>query len=196
MPPRPESLGGFALRTFLWLPACFAAWYALSGHHASLVGSLARAVANAVRPGLVTAVEPQAAQLAFVTGVVVPHAAGEKALLVPEVDALLYTFGLAFFAALMLGSRARWWALAAGAVALLPFQAWGVAFDLLVQLAVRLGPEISAQAGLHGHREAIVLGYQAGALIFPTLMPVVLWAAFNRAFIERVLRARLPGAAH
>jgi hypothetical protein len=32
-------------------------------------------------------------------------------------------------------------------------------------------------------REAIAIGYQAGTLIFPSLVPVLLWAVFNRAFI-------------
>jgi hypothetical protein len=70
---------------------------------------------------------------------------------------------------------------------LLPFQAWGIAFDFLAQIA-RLGSDASAQAGLSGWRlEGVALGYQVGSLLFPSLMPVVLWAAFSRRFIEGLL---------
>ena len=96
---------------------------------------------------------------------------------------------MAFFVALMLAARAPWWKILAGAALLLPFQGWGMAFDFLAQVGVRLGPEVAAQAGLAGWRtEAIALGYQVGALILPSLVPVVLWALFSREFIESLLR--------
>lgn len=188
---RPETLAGFVLRTVLWLPVCFAAWYWSAPYHAALAGPLARAFVDAFHSGLVSAIEQPGRDLVFVTRIAVRAGNDESGFLVPEVNPLLYTYGLAFFAALMLASRARAWKLLVGVAALLPFQAWGIAFDFLVQVGVKLGPEVSAQAGLIGwKREAIALGYQLGALIFPTLIPVVLWAAFNRPFIETVLRSR------
>jgi len=39
---------------------------------------------------------------------------------VPEVNPLLYTYGLAFFVALMLAAGTKWWKILVGAVALLP----------------------------------------------------------------------------
>ena len=188
---RPESLAGFILRTLLWLPLCFAAWYGIAKYHVALVGFLSRVIVETIRSGLVTALEQPGLDLVFVTRVVVHPGSGQAALLVPEVNPLLYTYGLAFFAALMLASRAKVWVLVVGAIALLPFQPWGIAFDFLVQVCVKLGPEVSAQVGVIGwQREAIALGYQLGALIFPTLIPVVLWAVFNLAFIKRLLRSR------
>jgi len=60
-----------------------------------------------------------------------------------------------------------------------------------MQVGVKLGPDVAAQAGLIGWRtEAIALGYQIGNLIFPSLIPVVLWAGFSRPFIESMLRSR------
>ena len=139
-------------------------------------------------------VEQPGVDLVFVTTLEVQQATGQAALLVPEVNPLLYTFGLAFFVALMLAARAPWGKILAGAVLLLPFQAWGIAFDFLAQVGIRLGPEVAAQAGLSGWRtEAIALGYQVGALILPSLMPVVLWAIFNRPFIEGLLRSPAGG---
>lgn len=188
---QPDTLGSFILRTVLWLPVCFAAWYWSAPYHATLVGSTARVFIGAFHSGLVTAVEQPELNLVFVTGIEVHPGPDETAILLPEVNPLLYTYGLAFFAALMLASRAKGWKLLVGAFALLPFQAWGIAFDFLVQVGVKLGPEISAQTGLIGwQREVIALGYQIGTLILPTLIPVVLWVAFNRPFMERVLRSR------
>ncbi len=116
-------------------------------------------------------------------------AAGQIGVLVPEVNPLVYTYGLAFFLALMLAARARWWTIPAGMALLLPFQGWGIAFDLLAQVGIKLGPAVAAQAGLGGWRvEAIAIGYQIGTLILPSLVPVVLWVTFKRPFIAGCCR--------
>ena len=60
---------------------------------------------------------------------------------------------------------------------------------MVVQVAVSLGPEVAAQAGVVGwRREAVVLGYQLGSLVLPSVVPVVLWAALNRPFIASLWR--------
>lgn len=185
------SLGKFVLRTILWLPPCFAAWYFSAQYHAAIAGELALLLVDQFKSGIVSALEQPGIDLVFVTTLEVHPEPGQTALLVPEVNPLLYTYGLAFFLALMLAARAKWWKTLVGVVVLLPFQSWGIAFDFLVQVGVKLGPDVSAQAGLFGWRsEAIALGYQIGNLIFPSLIPVVLWAIFNRPFIENVLRNR------
>ena len=183
------SLGNFVVRTLFWLPLCLAAWYFGARIHATVAGGLARLMLGLFKPGIVSAIEQPGVDLVFVTSLEVQSAPGQVGLLVPEVNPLLYTFGLAFFLALMLAARAPWWKILAGAALLLPFQSWGIAFDFLAQVGVRLGPEVAAQAGLAGWRaEVIALGYQIGALILPSLVPVVLWALFSRAFIESLLR--------
>lgn len=187
------SLGKFVLRTFLWLPPCFAAWYFSAQYHAAVAGGLARLWVDQFKSGIVSALEQQGPDLVFVTTIEVHPAPGQTALLLPEVNSLLYTYGLAFFLALMLAAGAKGWKILVGAALLLPFQSWGIAFDFLAQVGVKLGPDVAAQAGLSGWRaEAIALGYQIGSLIFPSLIPVVLWAVFSRPFIERVLRSQAP----
>ena len=188
------SLGKFALRTFLWMPPCFAAWYFSAQYHAAVAGGLARILVDQFHPGVVSSLEQSGLDLVFVTTLVVHPAPGQSAVLTPEVNPLLYTYGLAFFLALMLAARAKWQQILVGAVVLLPFQSWGIAFDFLAQVGVKLGPEVSAQAGLLGWREAIALGYQIGDLIFPSLMPVVLWVLLNRPFIELALRLQVVEA--
>ena len=108
-----------------------------------------------------------------------------------EVNPLTYTYGVALFLALMLASRASLLKIVLGAAALLPFQGWGIAFDFLAQVGVRMGPEVAARAGFApGGTEAIVLGYQLGALIFPSLVPVMAWVACNPAYLKGLLTAR------
>jgi len=186
-----EGLGAFVLRTFLWLPPCLGAWYLGAGFHGLVAGWLAAPLAGAFSPGLVTGVELQGRELEFVTRLTTATAGGETGVLVPAVSPLIYTYGLAFFLALMLAARPRFRPMVAGALALLPFQAWGIAFDLLLQVGVDLGPDVAAQAHIGGwEREAIALGYQLGSLILPPIVPVLLWAGLNRAFLERLRDGR------
>jgi hypothetical protein len=183
------ALGRFVLRIFLWMPLCFVAWYFSAQYHAAIVGRLARLLIEQFKSGIVSALEQPGMDLVFVTTIKVHPAPGQLALLLPEVNPLLYTYGLALFLALMLAARAKWWKIILGAALLMPFQSWGIAFDFLVQVGVKLGPDVAAQAGLSGWRpNVIALGYQIGNLIFPSLAPVVLWAVFSRRFIENVLR--------
>jgi hypothetical protein len=186
------ALGKFVLCTFLWLPPCFAAWYYSAPYHTVVTGGLARILVDQVRPGIVSAVERSGSDLAFVTTLEVHPAPGQAAVLVPEVSPLVYTYGLALFLALMLAARASSWKILVGAIVLLPFQAWGIAFDFLAQVGGRLGPEVAAQAGLSGWwLEGVALGYQVGSLIFPSLVPVLLWAAFSRQAIEGIVPIRV-----
>ena len=180
------SLGKFVLRTILWLPPCFAAWYFCAKYHAAIAGELALLPVGQFKSGIVSTLEHPGFDLVFVTTLEMHPEPGQTAVLLPEVNPLLYTYGLAFFLALMLAARAKWWKILTGAIVLLPFQSWGIAFDFLVQVGVKLGPEVSAQAGLPGWRsEVIALGYQIGNLIFPSLIPVVLWVVFSRPLILR-----------
>jgi hypothetical protein len=190
------SLGTFVLRTFLWLPPCFAAWYIGARYHAAVAGALASLMVDIFTPGILSALEQPGTDLEFVTTIRADSASGQAAVLVPAVSALLYTYGLALFLALMLASRATWWKFLVGAALLLPFQGWGIAFDFLAQIGIRLGPGVAAQAGLGGWRtETVALGYQIGTLILPSLAPIVAWAALNRPFLTGLLHSRAGSAA-
>jgi len=181
---RLVTLRTFVARVLVMLAPCFAAWYFTAPYHAAVVGPVALKLVEPWRVGLVSSLERTGHTLSFVTELEVASTAGRAGVLVAEINPLVYTYGLALFVALMLATRARAWKIAVGAVALLPFQAWSVAFDFLVQVAVLSGPDVAARAGLFGwQREVIALGYQAGTLLFPSLVPVLLWALFNRDFI-------------
>ena len=187
------SLAKFVLATLLWLPPCFAVWYLAAGPHAGVAAGLARFIVEVFATGIVTGVERHGLDLVFVTRLSAP---GQAGLITAEVNPLIYTYGLALFAALMLAARARWTDILFGAAVLLLFQGWGIAFGFLVQVGVTLGPDVALQAGVAGwRREAIALGYQLGSLVLPSVVPVVLWAVLNRTFIARLLRRVDPGPA-
>lgn len=186
------SLKKFVLYTFLWLPPSSAAWYFSAQYHTAVVGELARLLVNQFTSGIVSALERSGFDMVFVTTIMVHPELGQTALLTPEVNPLVYTYGLALFVALMLAERARWWKILIGAVVLLPSQSWGIAFEVLAQ-CIQFGPDVSDQAGLFGWRLlAVGIGYQLGTFIFPSLLPVVLWAAFSRLFKDSVLRSQRP----
>lgn len=196
-PPRPRNpVWAFAWRVFAWLVPSFALWYLVAPWHARLAGALARALVDLYAPGLVSAVEYQDGAIAFLTTVRVHAGSGNLASLIPEVNPLLYTYGLALALALLLASRASWWKLVAAAVALLPFQAWGIAFDLIAQVGVRMSGEIALQAGIVGwRREFAALGFQLGSLILPALAPIAAWAVLERRRIAELAgRASRKGA--
>ena len=192
---RPLPLAGLILRTFAWLPPCFAAWYLAAPVLTTVVAAFARLFVAFFNARLIAATELPQHGLVFVTTLQVRQAQGPAGVLAVEVDPLLYTYGLALFLALALAARTRWWRVLAGVAILLPFQGWGIAFDFLAQLGAKLGPEVAADAGLLGAREFIALAYQLGNLVFPSVVPVVLWVAVNRAYVEGLLpRSALPPA--
>ena len=185
----------FALRALAWLAPCFALWYLIAPWYDRPAAWLARMLIDAWHDGLVDALEIQPHLVTFVTSLDV-HAQGGVGRLLLEVNPLLYGFGAPLLAALLLASRAPWTKLLLGLAALLPFQAWGIAFDFLAQI-VRTGAGVSAQAGLLGWRtEFVALAYQVGSLIFPALAPVALWVAFNRPLFGALIGAPAPDMGH
>lgn len=192
----PSTIGRFVLRTFLWLPPCFAGWYLGAQHVAPVLGAAARVLVELFRSGILSSLERQGQVLIFVTTIQVHPAPDQVGVLLVEVNPLLYTYGLPFFVALMLGARAKWAKILAGAAVLVPFQAWGIAFDFLAQI-VRTGAGVSAQAGLLGWRtDFVALAYQVGSLIFPALVPVALWVAFNRPLFGALIGAPASDIGH
>mgnify|MGYP000412659938 CR=1 FL=1 len=185
------TLGAFVLRVFLLLPPCFAAWYLAAPYHSAVAAAFARFFVALFNAALLSGTEQHAADIVFVTKLQVQQAPGQTGVIAIEVNPLIYSYGLALFLALMFAARARWWKILAGVAILFPFQGWGIGFDFLAQVAAKLGPGVAAQAGLLGSREAIALAYQVGNLVFPSLVPVVLFVAFNRPYIRSLAAARV-----
>jgi hypothetical protein len=132
----------------------------------------------------------------LLTVLTVPHASGLTADLAPEAVVLTYCYGLPLLVALFVAARAKglWWKLPLCAMVLLPFQAWGVCFSWLLQVAVQAGEFTRAKTYLSGwDQNLIALGYQFGFLLMPTLVPLLLWLFFERRF---VITVAVEGAMH
>lgn len=117
-------------------------------------------------------------------------APGTVGLLVAETQPARYGYGLPLLFALLLASGSRRWLRYGliGAVILIPFQAFGIVFDILKQATISAGPMAIAQTGFARWQvEGIALGYQAGVLLLPTLVPVMIWLLLERKFLAAVL---------
>ena len=103
------------------------------------------------------------------------------------VNPLKQTFGLPFFLALLLASRpprlARKAAL--GAAILLGLAAFGVACEVAVNLGNIVGPDGLALVDFSAFQATFAaLGFQLGTLIFPTVVPAMLWAAMDPRYMD------------
>lgn len=165
----------------------FAAWYAAAPWLSRGVAATAATIAESVAP--IRSAVPSHGD-AGITFVVKPAAATVMERRLPPdiaaeipIDTLKYSYGLPFFVALMLASRPRGaaWKLAAGSAVVLASAALGVAADLVIQAATASAPNGAPLVPLGGAtRESVAVAYQLGVLIFPTVVPIVLWGAFSR----------------
>ena len=187
------SLGAFVAKVFAWLPVTFVVWYFAAP---VLLWPAAFIVELVTRWGLadiVQGIERARAELTFATTLKPGSASARVGEIAVAVDLLLYSFGLPLYAALVLAAKEPGWPrrLVVGYAVLMPFVAWGALADFLKNVAITMGPQIASQTGFVAwQREAIAFSYQLGALILPTVVPVVTWVLTHRAFLDR-LRPRI-----
>ena len=193
---RLSLVGLFLLKAIAWFLACLLVWYQLGSLVTLPVGLLAKATVASVFPAWAEGVEKTGTMLVLLTGLEVTGVAGvpagQIAVLSPEVNFMKYGFGLPLLIALLLASNARGLIAKSvlGALALLPFQVWGVCFDWLKQAGIDTGVAPFTPMG----RELIALGYQFGYLVLPALVPVMLWVTMDRRFLSTfLLEATLEG---
>jgi len=116
----------------------------------------------------------------------------------PEVNYRSFGYGLALFYALMLASwpTRLWLKLALGTCLLVPSQVVSMCFRWLRDALLISGPEVLEQTGLpRWALEVIAYGYQFGFLMLTPLVPVLLWLALDRRFVQQLwLEMSLAGA--
>lgn len=183
------SLPRFIARVFLWLPLCFAVWYFGTPLLAWPVGQLVKGLLHMGFSDFVTGIEMAHGTLSAVTTLRPENAPlGSRVVLVPEVNTLVYSFGMPLFAALVLAAREPGWPMkiAIGLGVLLPMQVIGVVADVLRQVAIIAGPGVALQAGFsQWQRELVVFVFQFSSLIVPAVVPAILWVILDRRFLER-----------
>jgi hypothetical protein len=189
-----SPLPRFILLTLAWLPATFLVWYVAAPLLLYPATALAEAVLRLGFADLVRNVGGDGATVQIATSLKPGQASGGGQVVV-DVNALLYSFGMPMFAALVLAAREPRWGriLVVGLAMMLPFVAWGIVADFLKNVALTAGPAVASQTGFSStQRELIAFAYQFGTLILPTVVPAAIWVIAHRAFLER-LRSALPG---
>jgi len=196
VPGRAESsLARLIIRVFAWLPVTFAVWYVTAPILLWPAAFLAELIGRMTWSDIIRGVEQARAELTFATTLKAGSAGAHGGEIIVGVDLLLYSFGLPLYAALVLAAKEPGWPrrLFAGYAVLMPFVAWGALADFLKSVAITMGPQIASQTGFVAwQREAIAFSYQFGALILPTVVPLVAWVVTHRALLERIRSG--PGA--
>lgn len=186
-----NPLYSFLLKGALALPFCLALWY----WQAEIFNWPAAKLSGSILSWLFSWVESvdwghRLLDVNTTLQVDVPGQAGRIALMVAEVNPLIYSYGLPLYFALFIasGNQRHWGKLLLGALILVPIQTWGICFDILKQVAISAGPAVSSQAGFSDlQRDVIALCYQLGYLILPTLAPVVVWLLLSPKFLPMLM---------
>ena len=198
-PNKNKALSQFIIRVLLWLPLGFAVWY--FGIHvlAAVAISLTQWVLEQWVP-FVTGSQMDWAHHALQVSTKLNYrtAEGLLAQLAPEVDVLIYSYGIGMWLGLQraTGGAGEWWKQILGLLCLQAVLVFSLFFFFMQQVAFQAGPEVSAALNYsQSTMNVIALGYQLGSLVLPNLSPVLLWLALNQKFVRTLLpQLAGPGA--
>ena len=186
-------LGELLILALLWMVFGFMLWYYLSAFHGVPVRLLANEIlAHLLGEPFWNIVENPDRHYLFQVQTHIPFQFpdGSQESLGFIVNPLVYGYGLPLLFGLVMASGASFTrkilTLLAGYFCVMLIQVWGVVWQSLKMLAFNFGAEahqVVIDAGISD--ELIALCYQLGVLIFPPLIPVILWVLANWALIEQ-----------
>lgn len=189
---RPAPLTAFFGLAVIWLVVLTALWLPVSRWTSYPAAALSHMALDFGAEQWVRQVRKSPDRFEVHTSINVPVQArgvqgrGE---IVVEADAARHAYGLPLLLALLFASRSKRLAARAlfgYAVLLLP-QAFSLTLQVLKEIVIA-APGGATQLGIaQWHIETIVLGYQLGTLLLPTLAPVVVWLWLDRTFFASVL---------
>jgi len=191
---RPDlRLSELLILAVLWMVFGFMLWYYLSAFHGIPVRLLAGEILKYLLGSEFTGiVEYPDQHFLFQVETQIPHLFpdGSREALGFIINPLVYGYGLPLLFGLVMASGVsllrKSGTLLIGYVCVMLVQVWGVVWQALKMLAFNFGQEahqLVVAAGISD--ELIALCYQLGVLIFPALVPVVLWVLANWALIEQ-----------
>lgn len=189
-----RGIAAFAVKVLAIGAALFAAWYFLGKPLSIVSGWTAARLLTIAAPVDGVRIAYKDRQLTF--GLLPDDRTTRRNRVAPDTvvevpsNPLKYTFGVPFLLALVLATRpAGWpWKAVVGTGVMIAIASVGLFCEVIRDLSGIRGAfnepffNISRAA-----LEANALGYQLASLILPTVVPVVLWAAFDPGVI-RVLR--------
>lgn len=190
-----SSLRPFLLGTLLWLPLCFAIWYFCSILFAAPLAAVETALLSSLFPEVIEGVVRNGNELTVLTLVEVPTLTGApRGEILFDLDPQKYGYCVPLYTALVLATPGddtkkllRW---LLGMLILGVVQTFGIAAETLKVIAFQLGePGAMALALPSWGNEVLVLAYQLGSLILPSVVPIMLWLVQFRAIAGIGLRA-------
>lgn len=188
---RLSPLTIFVLSAFGWIFALTALWSTVSAWTSYPVGVLSHIALEQTAPMWVRQVHLSPGNMEVDTAISVPvvAAGGRRGEITIDVSPARYAYGLPIFIALVLAARGRGrlGRVAAGYALLLPFQAFSLTMSALMQMVLAAQADIRLLRISQWQMEAIVYGYQLGALVLPTLVPILMWLWLDRKFVNDVL---------
>jgi hypothetical protein len=186
-------LSELLILAFLWMIFGFMLWYYLSVFHGAPVRFLANEILTRLLGDEFWNIVPNPdRRFLFQVQTRIPFLFpdGTREALGFIVNPLVYGYGFPLLFGLVMassGSFARkMLTLLVGYVGVMLVQVWGVVWQTLKMLSFNFGADahqLVINAGIPD--ELIALSYQLGVLIFPPLMPVILWVLFNWELIEQ-----------
>jgi hypothetical protein len=186
-------LSELLILAFLWMVFGFMLWYYLSAFHGVPVRLLANEILSRLLGSEFLNIIPNPDHhylFQVQTNVPFQFPDGSREALGFIVNPLVFGFGLPLLFGLVMASGVsflkKMGILLIGYVCVMLIQVWGVVWQSLKMLAFNFGPDahqLVADAGISD--ELIALCYQLGVLIFPPLVPIILWVLANWTLIEQ-----------
>lgn len=186
-------LGELLILAVLWMVFGFMLWYYLSAFHGAPVRLMADEIlSRLLGSGFWNIVPNPERHYLFQVQTHIPFQFpdGSREALGFIVNPLVYGYGLPLLFGLVMASGVsllrKLGVLLVGYLCVMLIQVWGVVWQTLKMLAFNFGPEahqLVIDAGISD--ELIALCYQLGVLIFPPLVPIILWVLANWTLIEQ-----------
>ncbi len=186
-------LSELLILAFLWMIFGFMLWYYLSAFHGVPVRLLADEILSRLLGSEFLNIIPNPDHhylFQVQTNIPFQFPDGSREALGFIVNPLVFGFGLPLLFGLVMASGVsflrKMGILLIGYVCVMLIQVWGVVWQSLKMLAFNFGPDahqLVIDAGISD--ELIALCYQLGVLIFPPLVPIILWVLANWTLIEQ-----------
>ena len=186
-------LSELLILAFLWMVFGFMLWYYLSAFHGIPVRLLSDEILSRLLGSEFLNIIPNPDRrylFQVQTSIPFQFPDGSREALGFIVNPLVYGFGLPLLFGLVMASGVSFLRklgiLLVGYVCVMLVQVWGVVWQSLKMLAFNFGPDahqLVIDAGISD--ELIALCYQLGVLIFPPLVPIILWVLANWTLIEQ-----------
>lgn len=192
-PGQELRLSELLILAVLWMVFGFMLWYYLSAFHGVPVRLLSNEILTRLLGSEFWNIIPNPDRhylLQVQTHIPFRFPDGSEEALGFIVNPLIYGYGLPLLFGLVMASGVsfirKMATLLVGYICVMLIQVWGVVWQSLKMLAFNFGPDahqLVSDAGISD--ELIALCYQLGVLIFPPLVPVILWVLANWELIEQ-----------